>query len=158
MDSEGRILYLCDPLRRDGAAVAAQLKREYPYVTALVFDENGRWLSQAQEAFAGKGFSGIAADGHACAVALAVAAQLQADRLMLRRCCIFDRSAARDAPVSMRRIIYFARRNLPLVAAEIQFADTAEEEIRRIKRSVSRLAQIEVCTEKNGVPGFFLRQ
>ena len=147
MDSKGQILYLCDPLRTDGKEIAAQLKREYPYVTALIFDENERWLSKAREAFAGKGFSGIAAEGNACAIALAVAAQLQVDRLILIRCAVFDRKAARDAPAHLKRIMAFARRNLHLVAAEVQFADTDEAEIRRVKRSVSRHAQVEICAE-----------
>ncbi len=159
MGSEGRILYLCDPLCKDAAAVAAQLKREYPYVTALIFDENERWLSKAQAAFAGKGFSAIAAEGNGCALALALAAQLQVDRLMLRRCAIFDRKTARNTPARLRHIIAFARRNLSLVAARICISDTGTDEIRRMARAVSRQAQIELCAEdgKCGLPGFFFK-
>lgn len=153
MDSKGQILYLCDPLRADGKEIAARIKREYPYVTALIFDENGRWLSQAQAAFTKGGFSAIAAEGNACAIALAVAAQLQVDRLMLGNCRLFDRKAAKSAPGNLRHIIGFARRNLSLVASRIQFADTDEAEIRRISKLSSRYAQIEVCAGKCGKDG-----
>ena len=153
MDSKGQILYLCDPLRVDGKEIAARIKREYPCVTALIFDENERWLHQAQTAFAKKCFSAIAAEGNACAIALAMAAQLQVDRLMLRNCRLFDRKAARSAPVYLRHIIYFARRNLALVASGIQFTDTDEAEIRRISNLSSRYAQIEVCVEKRNATG-----
>lgn len=153
MDSGGRILYLCDPLRKDGKELAARIKREYSFVTALIFDENERWLSQAQEVFAKNGFSAIAAEGNACAIALAMAAQLQVDRLMLRNCRLFDRRAAKSVPACLKRIISFARRNLPLAAARMQFADTDEAEIRRISNLSSRYAQIEVCAEKHGAGG-----
>ena len=101
----------------------------------------------------GKVFSAIAAEGNACAIALAMAAQLQVDRLMLRNCRLFDRKAARSAPVYLRHIIYFARRNLALVASGIQFTDTDEAEIRHITKMSSRYARIEVCAESRGEDG-----
>ena len=147
MDSKGRFLYLCDPLHREKNDISVQLKNKYPCAAALVFDENERWLPKTQRLFAEKGFPAIAAEGNACAIALAVAAQLPVERLMLKSCGIFDRRKLKAMPALMRRIAAFARRNLSLVAAEIEIADTAETEIRRLAEALSPLANMEMCTD-----------
>jgi len=136
-----QVLYLCDPL--DGSGI--QRKIEYPNVTALVFDENERWLSKAQRFFSMQPHSLLAAEGYACAIALALAAQLPVEELMLRKCALFKRNAYKYAPAQLRRIAGFARRNLPLAAAHIRLFDTDETEIARLQNAVSRFAQLEAC-------------
>ena len=134
-----KVLYLCNPLQ----PCSAQMKTEHSDVTALVFHENERWLPKARQAFVQGRFSAVAAEGHACAIALALAALLPVEEALLFKCALFKREAYKNAPAQLRRIAVFARRNLALVVACMRLADTDEYEIRRIQNAASSYAQVE---------------
>lgn len=158
MDSNWGILYLSDPLDPRGESAAGRIKSAYPDAAALIFTENGRWLQSAQAAVADmraeKKYICVAAEGGACAIALALAAQLPVERLALRNCGLFDRKRLRAASRQMREIAAFARRNLSLVISELTLADTSETEMRRLASGLSGFAEIAIWTKKGDGTGW----
>lgn len=133
------ILYLTDPLGGDKRLHAG---REINAIT-LVFDENERYLSQAQQALWELGKSCdwvcISARGNAAPIALSLAAQLPVDRLALSSFSLFG---AQRLPREFARIRRFARRNLALVASQLLLSGVTQREARRLTRG---LGSREVC-------------
>ena len=113
----------------------------------LVFDENGRCLSRAQEALwklrRQCGWVCIAAEGAAAYIALSLAAQLPVDRLALQGGWI---SRSEKLPRELNRLRAFARRNMALVTAQLLLYDPAETELKRMLRGMPH-AQVCVLRE-----------
>ena len=135
-----RVLYLCDPVR----SMDAQQKAQYADADIITFCENERWLDKAQTAFSQRRYAAVAAEGYACAIALALAVQLPVDRLIMKNCAVFKKSIYKNVPVQLRRIAAYARRNTALAAAEICLADTDKAEIQKIRRAISRHANVKI--------------
>lgn len=130
MRGEGRILYLADPLK-------AESNIRMNHGRTLVFDENGRYLSQAQgELWKLRQESGwicVAAGGAAAYIALALAAQLPVDRIALIGGWLHRRE---NLGRSLNRIRAYARRNLSLVVAEVLTFDATADELRFLCREL----------------------
>lgn len=122
------ILYLADPQSAGNEIRISNAK-------ALVFDENGRHLSRAQDALwqmrRQYEWVCVAAEGNAAYVALALAAQLPVDRLALQGGWLHRRD---HLDRRMNRIRAYARRNLSLVVAEVLLFDAADDEISFLSR------------------------
>lgn len=128
---EGRgILLLKDPLC---AASVPQKKDEYTNSMTLIFDENGRYLSQAQAALWNMrqrcSWVCVAAEGMAGCIAVALAAQLPVDRLALMDSNLF-RPRPKGIPRELARMENYARRNFSLVISELLLLNCREEEIK----------------------------
>lgn len=126
MQQKKTILCLNDPLNPD------------PNTKGLVFHENESFLSQAQTALwqsRGEGeWICVSALGTAAYIALALAAQLHVDRLVLMD--IPDPRA--KLPRELNRLKAFARRNLALITAEILLVGADEQYFRRMLRGTGR--------------------
>lgn len=160
MDTQ-RVLYFCDPLNTDAASHTDEMHIGYPNIVPLHFSENECWLHKALRRFSEEKCAIIAAEGGACALALAVAVQLPADVLLLHRCAVLRRSNAKEMPAQLRRVSGFVRRNLSLIVSRIRLSDTDESEVLRLCKGVSHYAQIEINAEKcmgNGWIEAFLHQ
>ena len=132
MEQKRDILVLADPLRRQDPFSQMQIQS-----TTLVFHENERYLSQAQSALQRQrrraDWLCVAAAGAAVGIALALAAQLPVERLVLWMDA--------DKPVRSRELLRldaFARRNLSLVISEILLIGAADMEVRRLVRGLGR--------------------
>ena len=105
-----------------------------PNTKGLVFHENEPFLSQAQTALwharREGGWVCVAAWGTACYIALALAAQLPVDRLVLAEMPDHRLQLNR----SLNRIKTFARRNLALITAEILCIGGDGRQIRALMR------------------------
>lgn len=141
---ERGVLLLADPLRRGSRF--SQMKMQ---CTTLVFDENERYLSQAQLALhrarKEREWICVAASGAAVGIALALAAQLPVDRLAL---WMDDTPQLR--PRQILRIDAYARRNLALVVSEILLIDAREDAARRLARGLGRSCGIR-CMDSGGI-------
>ncbi len=139
MESRG-ILLLCDPLRG-----GSRFSQRHSNTKALVFDENERFLSQAQAALCQRkqecGWVCVAASGSAVGVALALAAQLMVDRLAL-----WMEAAPAALPRQLKRIESYARRNIWLISCEILLIDPSDRDVRRLSRGLGRGSVIS-CAE-----------
>jgi len=137
MHRNGKILYLAGPH-------AAENEIQFSNAKALVFDENGRHLSRAQDALCQLRktceWVCVAADATAAYIALALAAQLPVDRLALQGGWLKQRD---QLGRQMNRIRAYARRNLSLVVAEVVLFDAADEEIRLLSRGMHHA---NICT------------
>jgi len=135
MQQERGILYIPDPL--GGALLPAPA--EHTKVTTLVFNENERYLSQAQQALweLRKKCSWIcvSARGPAAAIALALAVQLPVDRLALSQFSVFS---PEKLPRQLAKLKTYARSNLFLAASEIMLCEISRWEIYRLSRGLGR--------------------
>ena len=158
MDRNWGVLYLSDPLDRQAGGLVNRVKNQYPNTPALIFDENERWLPKVQAAITDmrleKTCICLAAEGGACAIALALAAQLPVEKLALRDCVLFDRRRLRKGPRQLKAVAAFARQNLSLVISRLMLADTAQAEIRRIIRGISSYAELAVWTQNDAGKGW----
>ncbi|MBQ8507719.1 MAG: hypothetical protein IJ466_09860 [Clostridia bacterium] len=123
----------------------------------LVFNEDGRFLSQAQNAL--QQLRGqaewicVAASGAAVGIALALAAQLPVERLAL-----WMDGAYRIRNRELHRIHSFARRNLSLVISEILLIDADEAAERRLARGLGRHVRLRYAAGKDLLPGDLLER
>ena len=134
MDQSRGILYLADPLN---AGTAIQKKNQAANSITLIFNENGHYLSLGQTALwrLRQRFEWIcvSAEGSAACIAIALAAQLPVDRLVLTGSSLFVRRKIR-MPRELVRLEGFARRNLALVVSEILLVGEEKAEIRGFTR------------------------
>lgn len=126
MQQKKTILCLNDPLN------------PAPDTKGLVFHENESFLSQAQTALWRARGDGswicVTASGTAVYIALALAAQMHIDRLVLT-----DMPDPRaKLPRELNRLKAFARRNLALVTAEILLVGADEQHFHRMLRGTGR--------------------
>lgn len=139
MESRG-ILLLCDPLQG-----GSRFSQRHSNTKALVFNENERFLPQAQAALSRRrrecGWVCVAASGGAVGIALALAAQLMVDRLAL-----WMESVPPALPRQLKRIESYAQRNLWLVACEIMLIDPSDRDVRRLSRGLGRGSELR-CAE-----------
>lgn len=133
MENRG-ILLLCDPLTG-----GSSFTQTHSNTKALVFQEGGRFLSQAQEALYRMrqrcGWVCVAASGGAVGLALSLAAQLMVDRLAL-----WPEPEEGKAPRELRRIKLHAQRNLWLIACEVLLVGP-EGEARSLARGLGRSSE-----------------
>ena len=134
MNQTRGILFLADSMNADRAS---QRQIQYTDSITLIFNENERYLSLAQAALwrmrQKHGWVCVAAEGKYACVALALAAQLPVDRLVLRESSLFAQRKAR-LPKDLLRLESYARRNLSLVVSEILLIGTQESEVRGMLR------------------------
>lgn len=137
MLQEQGILYIPDPLKGASLSFPAGHTKEI----TLVFDENERYLYQAQTALwelrKECGWVCVCAEGISSAVAFALAAQLPVDRLAITAPDLFS-TADRRLSRKSSRLRAFARRNLSLVVSQILLADTDERQMRGMLRILGR--------------------
>lgn len=130
MEQSRGILLLKDPLH---AGAMLQRQSEYTNSMTLIFNENGRYLSLAQTALwhMRKRFDWVcvAAEGSAACIAVALAAQLPVDRLVLMESSMFMPGRNRISR-ELLRLERYARRNLSLVISELLLLNCREEEIK----------------------------
>jgi len=130
MDRSRGILFLSGPL--NGVSATQKLNRNTNSMT-LIFDENGRYLSLAQEALwrvrQRYEWVCVAAEGSYACVAVALAAQLPVDRLALTGSELFL-SRKDGLPREIARLESYARRNLSLVVSEILLIGAQDAEVR----------------------------
>lgn len=152
MGDKRALLILADPLLRCSRFSQMQMEG-----TTLVFDEGGRFLSQAQNAFQQLRMRAewicVAASGAAVGIALALAAQLPVERLAL-----WLDGAPRIRNRELHRIHGFARRNLSLVVSEILLIDAGEADERRLVRGLGRHARVRYATGWELLPGDLLER
>lgn len=145
MQVERGILHLSDPLDGKTGGHGCLSTGEM----TLVFNENERYLSQAQQALWEMrrrcSWICVSARGRAAAIAIALAAQLPVDRLALGSFRLFAPEAV-HLPRELVRIRSFARRNLPLVASRVLLMEADAGEARRLVRM---LGGREVCILEN---------
>lgn len=138
MDRNRGVLFLADPMNGNSAA---QMKSEYTNSITLIFDENGRYLSLAQEALwqirQRVSWVCVVAEGQAACIAVALAAQLPVERLVLRGNGLFFLHR-NDLPRELARLVIYARRNLSLVVSEIMLIGAGKAEVRGFLRGRNR--------------------
>ena len=122
------VLFLVDP-----QSGPAKLPRNVGFpVNTLIFQENERYLSQAQTALwelrKSCPWVCVAAAGTAASVGVALAAQLPVERLILVNSHLFGPELLR-LPRQLARLRRYARHNLALVVSEIVLVDAQEMEI-----------------------------
>lgn len=148
MNRQARLLYLCDPLDTDAAFAAARQADAPAGLIALSFRLGEDYLSQARQAFVDAGCTFVAAEGYACPIALALSALMPVEKLALNRCIALDRRRIKAAPVSLRRVAAFARRNLSLSVAQIWISNSDPMEEKRLVGALNGCARI-----RRGVAG-----
>lgn len=136
MEDKRALLILADPLLRTSRFSQMQMEG-----TMLVFNEDGHFLSQAQQALQRERRRAewicLAASGVAVGIALAIAAQLPVERLAL-----WMDGSFRFRHRELHRIHTFARRNLSLVISELLLIDADEADERRLVRGLGRHARV----------------
>ena len=133
------ILFLSDGLGGSGSLPG---KADTNAIT-LVFNENERYLYQAQQALwelrKSCSWICISARGDGALVALALAAQLPVDRLALSDFSVFS---SRRLPAELARLRSYVRRNLALVVSQLLLSGVEMGEVRRLARC---LGSREIC-------------
>lgn len=134
MNERRGILHLAEPLE----SRPVRLQEEQNCKITLIFDENERYLSQAQHALwelrKKCPWICVSARGSAAFIALSLAAQLPVDRLALADFSFAEACRSRE----LARLKVFARRNLSLVASEIALCGIGEEDLRKLMRGLGR--------------------
>lgn len=150
MEYSRGILLLKDPLCAESAS---RKKSEYTNSITLIFDENGRYLSLAQAALWDMrqrfNWVCVAAEGMAACIAVALAAQLPVDRLVLIDSGLFM-SRRKGMPRELVRLTGYARRNFSLVISEILLLNCRETEIKGFHRG---RRQGRICVMESGGNG-----
>ena len=147
MEEKRGVLYLDAPPGAHAARADAGLETAF-----LVFDENQRWLNQAQTALwelrKRCGWICVAAGRGGAGVAAALAAQLPVERLALVDSKLFDRSGPR-LQGQAARLERFARRNLALVISEVLLIGATDREIHGFASLLGRrrVCALEACGE-----------
>jgi len=153
MKERRSLLILADPF--SGTSRFSQMKIQ---AVTLVFDEDGRYLSQAQRALQNLRSEAewvcVAASGAAVMIALALAAQLPVERLALW----MEEKPRQRIGRELHRIHTFARRNLSLVVSELLLIDADEADERRLMRGLGRLASVRSVAGKDLQPGDLLER
>lgn len=155
MEQSRGILLLKDPLH---AGAMLQRQSEYTNSMTLIFNENGRYLSLAQTALwhMRKRFDWVcvAAEGSAACIAVALAAQLPVDRLVLTEGSM-SMTRKKGIPRELLRLERYARRNFSLVISELLLLNCREEEIKNFLqgRRKGKVCALE-CREYN--PEWFI--
>ena len=145
MEKRG-LLLINDPLRHGGRF--SQMHMDTKALTLeLCFTEGEPYLPQAQAALwklrRECGWVCVAAEGCAAWIALALAAQLMVERLVL-----WMEPAPERLPRQMQRLQLYARRNLSLLACEILMAKASDAELRMLSRGLSRSCELRCISEE----------
>lgn len=143
MDLQRGILFLYDPEHGKGLLPRPE-RTSRDDVRSVRYTDAAQCLSDAQNMLyalhTGIRHTCIVSEGRTCCIALALAAQLTVDRIVL---CGPDIFAAQigGGDRTLRRIEGFAVRNMPLIAAEIILIDVDRAQIRMLIRMLGSYAR-----------------